>query len=83
MLPEFLVQGFSDLGLSWLGCGSLERFAVGRQSFVQVAVNVLDRVKKVILDVRIRVNRFDGRRISQPKIDIKELDPQSQQPKPA
>jgi hypothetical protein len=73
MLPQFLVQGFSDLGLGWLSRGGLEVFAVGRQSFVQVAVNVLDRVKKVILDVRLRVNRFDGRRISQPKINVKHL----------
>ena len=64
MLPQFLVQGFSDLGLGWLGCGGLEGFAVGRQSFVQVAVNVLDGVKKVILDVSVRINGFDGRRIS-------------------
>jgi hypothetical protein len=40
-----------------------------------VAVNVLDGVKKVILDVGVRVNRFDGGRISQPKIDIKHLNP--------
>ena len=46
MLPQFLVQGFCDLGLGWLGCGGLEGFAEGGQSFVQVAVNVLDRVKK-------------------------------------
>jgi hypothetical protein len=47
-----------------------------------MAVNVLDGVKKVKLDVGVRVNCFDGGRISQPKIDVKELDPQPQQPKP-
>ena len=83
MLPQFLVQGFSDLGLGWLGRGGLEGFAVSGQSFIQMAVNVLDGVKKVILDLGLRVNCFDGGRIGQPKIDVKDLDPQPQQPKPA
>lgn len=83
MLPQFLVQGFSDLGLGWLGRCRLEGFAVGGQGFVQMAVNVLDGVKKVILDVGLRVNGLDSGGISQPKIDIKNLDPQPQQPKPA
>jgi len=42
-----------------------------------MAVNILDSVKKVILDVGLRVNRFDSGRISQPKIDVKDLDPQA------
>jgi len=48
-----------------------------------MTVNILDGVKKVILQVRLRVNRFDGGRISQPEIDVNHLDPQPQQPKPA
>ena len=83
MLPQFLVQGFSDLGLGWFGGRRLEGFAVDGQGFVQVTVDILDGVKKVILDVGLRVNCFDGGRIGQPKIDIKDLDPQPQQPKPA
>lgn len=42
-----------------------------------MAVNILDGVKKVILDVGRRINRFDGGRISQPKIDVKNLDLQA------
>ena len=83
MLPEFLVQSFSDFGLGWFGDRRLERFAVGGQGFVQVAVNVLDGVKKVILNVGVRINGLDGGRISQPKINVKNLNPQAQQPKPA
>jgi hypothetical protein len=77
MLPQLLVQGFSDFGLGGFGGCGLERFTIGSQGFVQVAVDILDGMKKVILDVSIRINGFDGRRISQPKIDIKDLDPQA------
>lgn len=77
MVPQFLVQGFSDLDLGWLGHGGLEGFAVDGQSFVQMAVDILDGVKKVILDMGVRINGFDRRRISQPKIDVKDLDPQA------
>ena len=48
-----------------------------------MAVNVLDGVKKVILDVGIRINGLDSGWISQPKINVKDLDPQAQQSKPA
>ncbi len=63
MLPQFLVQGFSDRDLGRFGGRRLESFAVGGQGFVQVAVNSLDGVKKVILDVGVRINGFDGGRI--------------------
>jgi len=34
MLPQFLVQGFSDFDLGWLSYRCLEGFAVGGQGFV-------------------------------------------------
>lgn len=75
MLPQLLVQGFCDFGLGGFGGRGLERFTIGGQGFVQVTVDILDGVKKVILDVRVRINGFNGGWISQPKIDVKDLDP--------
>jgi hypothetical protein len=37
-------------------------------------MDVLDDVKEIILDLSLRINGFDSGGISQPKIDIKELD---------
>lgn len=58
MLPQFLMQSFSNLSLGWLGDCRLEGFTIGGQGFVQVTVNVLDGVKKVILDWTQGKNEF-------------------------
>jgi hypothetical protein len=45
-------------------------------------MHVLDHMEEVVLYHRRRIDRLDRKRIRQPKINIKDGDPQTEYPKP-
>jgi hypothetical protein len=83
ILPELGMQRFAYLVLVFLGLDRLQCFSIRGQRFIQMPMHILYHMEKVILDHRSRIDRLNRSRIGQPKINIKDGDPQAEYPKPA
>lgn len=78
MLPKFLVQSRARFALGGFTARAFECFAIGRQGFVQMAMDVLDDMKEVVLNLRVGKDRANGWWIGRPEIHIDRLDLQTQ-----
>ena len=82
VLPELRMERFTYLILVFVGLGCLKCFSIGSQRFVEMPMHVLDHMEEVVLNHRRRIDGLDRKRIRQPKINIKDGDPQTEYSKP-